>query len=408
MIKRMVMFVIGAMIGWLGVNTLVHDNGSSPASIGGQKTGEGINVKNSSMKKNIKELSKPNVSYSAPAERKRQTAKHDTAKNDLTDIEPLNGLDFCATLDEITSTTDDRSKGVAVRSMLSLWAKRAPSEAFEWAVADIENSADPEGNASLDKHENLEMVLSRYLEQDADAAGQAIKSLPAGDMRNRLVINFVRELGVLDSPTKAEDWVESIEDPDARQQGMLAVAEIYVSEDPYSFLNFAEEKRDELNPEGDGYFLKEMMRQAAKNIGEEAILDGNPQDIVSGANELSQYPEEVRAGIAEGMILRIMDEKPETIDQLLESLPQGEFRDEAIERYVNDCYADIVADYDRLVDLAASMEDRHKMSMTAVMLLNRMQDDNNLKFNKQNDDENSIESAKVRDRLMALIVHGIL
>lgn len=102
------------------------------------------------------------------------------------------------------------------------WARRDPEAAIDWL-----GSLDPSDGRSA----GLDSAFSSWARRDAVAAGDFINEMPVSSDRDSAIGGYATSI-VSKAPGMAYQWIESIEDPAARERLFIRTSEILFHQNP--------------------------------------------------------------------------------------------------------------------------------------------------------------------------------
>lgn len=130
------------------------------------------------------------------------------------------------TLQALTAIRDDEQRALARHQVLEAWAQQDAAAAYEWLRG---SDASPGEQAA---------VLTAYVHQAPEQAGQLIAELPPGTARTQLVERFAHRMARQDS-RQALAWLSRFDDHASTAPAMATVYETWSRNEPWSAVEHA-------------------------------------------------------------------------------------------------------------------------------------------------------------------------
>ena len=130
----------------------------------------------------------------------------------------------------------ERGRNPIMMSALQGWANTDIEGAIGYAMTEMESSSDQGGRGRGGGIENF--LLSRYVNEDPQAAGQWALSQSDPNVRNDAIGTIARSMAN-DNPQDAALWAQTIADPEAQAEALRGTASGWAREDPQAAMEWA-------------------------------------------------------------------------------------------------------------------------------------------------------------------------
>ncbi|MCH6257719.1 hypothetical protein MLD52_14265 [Puniceicoccaceae bacterium K14] len=208
---------------------------------------------------------------------------------------------------ELASHLEEGSlKSRITQAAVNEWAKTDARSVLQW----IENAP---FNTSL--QDLYATTMTYYIEQDPQTAGDLIESMENGSLKASLSSQYARQLSRND-PVTAVEWALNISHSESRKTALGVAFDTWSNVDFESAFSFA------LNLPDTDPSQRELLKQTAIRLSRE--------DPIGAVETISQFPQNMNSEVTQHMALTLSEHNPQAAENWIQSLENGEMRDNAI------------------------------------------------------------------------------
>ncbi len=235
-----------------------------------------------------------------------------------------------------------------IASLIGTWSDEKPQDTLRWI----------ESHGDLPEFEQYRFnVIQKMMQKDLASAMAVIDELPLGEAKEKLVIDLAYRLASQDQ-TLASGWANNLADAHLKKIASEQILSYWTTTDPSSAIANISRATD-LTPD----VRAQLAEESGKALG--AI---NPKTFLSN---LGQFPEDLKADIASGVVSQWVNMAPKEAEQWIQSLPLGEQRDKSVSAFANHATGDAIA---QAFQLAESISEPAKKLQLMAQLFSQWKD----------------------------------
>lgn len=155
------------------------------------------------------------------------------------EVDPQTAVAYAA---ENGDASERGGRNPLMLSAMQGWANTNIEGAINYAMTEIQSSPDQGGRGRGGGIENF--LISRYVNEDPQAAGQWALSQSDPEMRNDAIGTIARSMAG-NNPQDAALWAQAISDPEAQAEALRGTASGWARQDPQAALQWAMDIEDQ-------------------------------------------------------------------------------------------------------------------------------------------------------------------